>query len=273
LIVHNYERTDLMVKLKDALEKAGLANGFISHQQLAQLDQFHSRGLRATIELAATLDIAADTRVLDVGSGLGGPARYLAGTFGCQVVGVDVTASYVDAAKYLTARTGLSNKVSFECGNALALPFSDSSFDLVWTQHVAMNIENRELFYSEIARVLKQGGRFAVYDVVAGTGGPVHFPVPWSSVPDTSFLLTAEAMQKVILESGFTTLSWSDRTADGTIWFSELIAMVNSQTYVPPPLSLNLAVGSDFPMRASNLGRSLKENRARLIEAVFERAK
>ena len=141
--------------------------------------------------------ITADMSVLDVGSGIGGPARFLAATYGCQVTGVDLSEPFVDAARYLTERTGQSGQVSFQTASALELPFDDGRFDVALLQHVAMNISDRARLYREIRRVLKSGGRFATFDVVLNSGEP-HYPVPWARTPATSFLLTADATREAI---------------------------------------------------------------------------
>ena len=141
--------------------------------------------------------ITAEMSVLDVGSGVGGPARFLAATYGCRVTGVDLSEPFVDAARYLTGRTGQSGQVSFEIANALELPFDDGRFDVVLLQHVAMNISDRARLYREIRRVLKSGGRFATFDVVLNGGEP-HYPVPWARTSATSFLLTAAATREAI---------------------------------------------------------------------------
>src|SRR5262244_2762665 len=173
----HYRATGLTERLKAALAVFGPEDQRLTPQQLAALDQFHTRGLAATAELAALAGITADMSVLDVGSGVGGPARFLAATYGCRVTGVDLSEAFVDAARYLTKRTGLSGQVSFQIASALELPFDAGRFDVVLLQHVAMNISDRALLYREIRRVLKLSGRFAIYDVVLNCGDP-HYPVP-----------------------------------------------------------------------------------------------
>jgi len=174
---NHYRATGLTGRLKTPLAAFGPEDQRLSPQELAGLDQFHTRGLAATADLARLAAISASMSVLDVGSGVGGPARYLAAACGCRVTGVDLSEAFVDAARYLTARTGQSGQVSFETGDALNLPFDNGRFDAVFLQHVAMNIADRARLYREIARVLKPGGKFATYDVVVKQGEP-HYPVP-----------------------------------------------------------------------------------------------
>ncbi|HZC35057.1 MAG TPA: methyltransferase domain-containing protein, partial [Chthoniobacterales bacterium] len=188
----HYRATGLTERLKTALTAFGPEDQLLTPQQLAALDHFHTRGLTATVELAKLAGITANMSVLDVGSGVGGPARFLAATYGCRVTGLDLSEPFVDAARYLTERTGQGGQVSFETGSALELPFDDGRFDVVLLQHVAMNISDRARLYREICRVLRSAGRFATFDVVLNGGEP-HYPVPWARTPATSFLLTAAA--------------------------------------------------------------------------------
>src|SRR5882762_4067779 len=193
----HYHATGLTERLKTALSALGPENQRLTPQQLGTLDQFHTRGLAATAELAKLAGITADVSVLDVGSGVGGPARFLAATYGCRVTGVDLSEPFVDAARYLTERTGQSTQVSFQTGSALELSFDAGRFNVALLQHVAMNISDRARLYREIRRVLKTGGRFATYDIVAN-GGELHYPVPWARTLATSFLLTADATHEAI---------------------------------------------------------------------------
>jgi SAM-dependent methyltransferase len=262
----HYRATGLTERLKAVL---GPEQQRLTPQQLGALDQFHTRGLAATAELARLAGITADMSVLDVGSGVGGPARFLAANHGCHVTGVDLSEPFVEAARYLTGRTGQGGQVSFECASALTLPFGDGRFDAVFLQHVAMNIADRARLYREIRRVLKRGGRFATYDVVLNGGEPhypvPYYPVPWARTPATSFLLTAAATREAIEPAGFRTLVWQDDSEAARTWITQLRA-----AGPPPSLNLGTVMGPDFAQLAANLGRNLMEGRLGILTAVFE---
>jgi sarcosine/dimethylglycine N-methyltransferase len=262
----HYRAIGLTERLKTALAVFGPEQQRLLPQQLATLDHFHTRGLAATEELAGLAGITADMSVLDVGSGVGGPARFLAATFGCRVTGVDLSEPFVDAARYLTERTGQGGKVAFEAASALELPFDDGSFDAAFLQHVAMNIADRARLYREIRRVLRQGGRFATYDVVSITAEP-HYPVPWARTAATSFLLSAAATREAIEQAGFRTLVARDDTAAASDWFARLRA----SSPLPSP-NLGVVMGPDFAQLSANLGRNIMEGRIGILTAVFEAA-
>ena len=263
---NHYRATGLTERLKRALAVFGAEEQRLTPQQLAALDHFHTKGLAATEELARLAGITADMSVLDVGSGVGGPARFLAATFGCRVTGVDLSEPFVDAARYLTERTGQGGKVEFQAASALELPFDDGHFDAVFLQHVAMNISDRARLYHEIRRVLKRGGRFAIFDVVSTTE-ELHYPVPWARTAATSFLLTADATREAVEQAGFRTLISQDDTESAKTWFARQRA-----SGPPPSPNLGVVMGPDFAELAANLGRNLMEGRTGILTAVFEAA-
>jgi MPBQ/MSBQ methyltransferase len=182
-VAAHYTRADLGARMLAALEAAGKDLDRLSLDDLAPVDEFHLRGRPATAELADGLALASGTRVLDVGSGIGGPSRYVAATYDCRVTGVDLTEEYCRVAALLAERVGLGDRVAYRPGNALALPFPDASFTVAYTQHVAMNIEDKARLYVEVCRVIEPGGRFGLYGLLQGEGGDVVYSVPWARDP------------------------------------------------------------------------------------------
>jgi SAM-dependent methyltransferase len=186
------------------------------------------------------------------------------------VRGIDLSKSFVDAATYLAERSGLTDKITYQEGNALDLPFSSAAFDIAWTQHVAMNIADRDRLYSETFRVLRRGGHFAIFDVVAVSGESLHYPVPWARGPETSFLVTVDEMQDVLTRRGFRIATWTDCTLGGVAWFLKQEAE-RAQSSTPPLLALGAIMGPEFGQATVNLRRNLNEGRAALIQAVCEK--
>jgi ubiquinone/menaquinone biosynthesis C-methylase UbiE len=260
----HYHAPNLTDRLKAALSALGPEDRPLTVQQLSVLDQFHTRGAAATAELAKLAAIGPGMAVLDVGCGIGGPARFLAASHGCDVTGVDLSESFVETAQYLTRRAELEEHVSFQTASALELPFGDAGFDAVFLQHVAMNISDRARLYREIRRMLKPSGRFATFDVVS-KGGDLHFPVPWARTAGASFLMTADATRQAIEQAGFRTLAWQDDTETAKAWFAQL-----RESGPPPAPNLGLVVGPDFPQLLANMARNLMEGRIAILTAVFE---
>ena len=268
-VASHYACQELETVILEALVKAGKDPERLKPEDLAPIDEFHIRGRKASLELARQLQLRAQMQVLDVGCGLGGASRLLALEFGCQVTGLDLCAEYCRVASRLAERLGLAGRVSYRQGDALALPFAAAGFDLVWTQHAAMNIADKAGLYGEMWRVLKPGGTLALYDILAGPGGPVHFPVPWARDPSSSFLISPEQLRQTLETAGFEILSWRDTTETARSWFRHLGAKIAQDG--PPPLGLQLLLGPEFRQMAQNQVRNLEQDRVRLIEAIVRR--
>ena len=241
----------------------------LSPKDTAALDQFHVGGVEASERLAQLLCPSQGSYVLDVGSGLGGPSRYLAAKYGCRVVGIDITEEYCGIASKLAQDMGLQDLVEYRVGDARNLPFSDESFDLVWTQHASMNIAEKPDLYRGIFRVLKAGGRFAVHDVVQGAPAPILFPVPWARTAAISYLQTSEAMRKTIEDAGFSLMVWNDVTETASEFLDAMIS--RSRNGERPALGLDLLLGPEFPEMVRNFRQNLNEGRGGVVQAVFDR--
>lgn len=202
-IEDHYSRGGLLQTILRALPARTAGIPRLGPADLAPVDAFHIRGREATIELAGCGRLTPGLRALDVGCGIGGSARYLACEHDCRVVGVDLTAEYIDVANDLAEMVGLEHVVAFREANALDLPFANATFDIVWTEHVQMNIADKRRFYSEMSRVLVPKGRLFFHDVFQGPAGAPHYPVPWAETEAISFLATPEAVRGVLDNLGF----------------------------------------------------------------------
>jgi ubiquinone/menaquinone biosynthesis C-methylase UbiE len=256
-------RENLAEAILAALTARGADLDALTPDIVAPVDQFHGGGKPATDRLAHLAGPAAGTQVLDVGGGFGGPARTLAVEFGCLVTTVDLTASYVRAAQTLTTQMRLDDRVSHHVGNALALPFPDETFDLVWTQNSGMSIADKERLYAGFRRVLRPGGLLALQEPMTGPVQPLLYPVMWARDASTTFLRTPAEMRAVIEGAGFRLRTWDDVTA-------ETAGPATAETI--PAHSIQRLVMGDAIDKIIRIGhRNRDEGRLVSIQAVFER--
>lgn len=122
---------NLASSIAESLRRAGKDIGKLTTAALGTVDEFHIRGRKATLELAQSLNLTTASHVIDIGSGLGGPARTLAETYECRVTGIDLTQAFCEAAAILSGWVGLGDRVAFRQGNATSLPFADGQFDSI----------------------------------------------------------------------------------------------------------------------------------------------
>lgn len=265
----HYGRGDVLDSILRALRESGKDVTRLAPADLSPVDQFHIRGREATVELASRASLTPGARVLDVGCGLGGSVRYLASQYQCQVTGIDLTKEYVDTARDLADRVGLTQKVEFRHCSALDMPFDDGSFDVVWTEHVQMNIADKQAFYAEIARVLAPGGRLLFHDIFQGGGGPVLFPVPWAEDSSISFLVAPEVARDILGNLGFTIREWEDKSQLSLDWF--VAAVDKMKRSGSPPLGLHLLMGDTAKAKFENQIRNLREGRIVVVQAIAVR--
>jgi SAM-dependent methyltransferase len=261
-VADHYGSDDLVNRILSALTGIGVPVERLSADALFPFDQLHGRQLAATEEHVARLQLTPSTRVLDVGSGIGGPARYMAFTSGCSVMGIDLTDAFVTAARELTTRCGLGDRVKFQVANALAMPFADASFDAAACQYVAMNIADKTMLLREVFRVVRSGGRFMFSAVVTGKGEP-RYPLPWARDPGVSFLVSEADLRKQFGECGWRIVEWTDETP-----------LLQGSSAPPPPAVQGVRfviLGSDFGERARNFGQSIDAGALRSLLIVAER--
>lgn len=254
-------RNGLAEAILRALKAAGKDLNHLTIEDLSGMDQFHAGGKPATERLARLAELSPGMRVLDIGGGIGGPARTLAAEFGCRVSSVDLTPSYVQAAETLTAHLGLEDRVTHHVGNALQIPFGDSAFDVVLTQNSGMNIADKERLYAEFHRVLRSGGRLVLQEPMAGPVQPVIFPVMWARDASSHFLRTPDDMRELIEATGFRVRMWEDVT--------ETLSNIKAPS---PPYSIQrLVMGDDLDAISRAGKRNIDEKRYVMMQAVFER--
>jgi SAM-dependent methyltransferase len=256
-------RGGLVPVISSALAAAGLDRSALRAADLAPVDEFHIRGRAATLEIVEALGPTADSRVVDLGSGLGGPARTIAELTGCTVTGVDLTPEFCEVATALSEWTGLSDRTRFLVADATATGLPDASVDAALTVHVAMNIPDKEALYAEAFRLLVPGGRFVAYDVLQGEGGQVRYPVPWANDPSTSFLATVEEMRALLPAAGFDVTAEVDSSEESLVWFQQMRARIERDG--PPPVTFATFLGDAFGQMAANQVANLAERRIRTV--------
>jgi MPBQ/MSBQ methyltransferase len=268
-VEQHYGRGRILDSIVAALRATGKDPARLEPEDLAPVDEFHVRGREATVELARRAALKPGSQVLDVGCGLGGSARYLAAEHQCQVTGIDLTQEYVDAANALAGMVGLSDRVACRQASALAMPFADGTFDVVWTEHVQMNIADKPAFYREIGRVIRPGGMLLFHDIFEGTGGPLHYPVPWAEEASISFLAAPEEVKTTLEDLGFVFHDWVDKSEPSLQWLVSTIEKTRDSG--PPPIGTHLLMGDSARKKIENVIRNLREGRIVVYQARAEK--
>jgi SAM-dependent methyltransferase len=265
-IAEHWGKGDVYGPILAALEKAGKSLDALTVEDLAPVDHFHARGLPATVELGERLPVKPGQHILDIGCGLGGPARYFAVNFQCKVTGIDITPPFVDAANKLTALLGLQSRVAIEKGDGERLPYPDSAFDGAYTQHVTMNVADRTRFFGEAWRVLKPGAFFALTEHGLGPAGHPHYPVPWSMDGSGSYLVSPSQTRRLLESAGFEDVLVEDTGEKYLAAYNR--AMELAAQGALPALGLHILIGESASEKTRNAARNIAEGRTQPVQVV-----
>lgn len=265
-IEDHYYRPNLYEDILARLKEMNVGRDRLSRADISGVDEFHVRGAEVSKELAAAVNLR-NNKVLDVGCGIGGPCRMLADEFECAVTGIDLSHEFIITAQKLSALLGLTKKTSFLQADALNLPFADASFEVVWTQHVQMNIADKTKFYSEISRVLNDGGTFLYYDIFKQGNKEVSYPMPWAGTAGISFLEQATNIENILSGLGLIKEEITDQTEKGIVFFENLLK--KSSLAGPPKIGLNLLMGATTKDKLTNLLHALKERKIILQSGIY----
>jgi SAM-dependent methyltransferase len=258
-IRQHYGVSGILDRVNAFLLARGIDPEHPSYQDFFPFDQLHSRGAEATREHIERAGITSSMHVMDLGCGVGGCSRVIAATCGCPVTGIDLTPEFIEVARELTRRCGMAGQIEFREADALDLPFADGSFDHVWCHNVTMNIQNKRKLASEVARVLKRGGRFSCSEIGQGPGGVLVFPLPWATDASASFLVPPAIMRQAIEDGGLRILKETDISDAGVEFLKEMRA--RSERGAPPLYAIHVIMGDDFGERVRNFGRCAMEKR------------
>lgn len=265
-IAEHWGRGDVYGLIISALAKAGKPLEGLTVEDLAPVDHYHARGFPATVELADRLPIRPGDHILDIGCGVGGPARYIAQRFGCRVSGLDITEPYVQAANKLTALLRMEGQVQVLLGDGQKLPYGDACFDGAYALHVTMNVADRPRFFAEAWRVLRPGAFFALTEHGLGPEGSPHHPVPWSEDGSGAYLVTPQQTQALLQGAGFTGIEVEEAGAKYLAGYKRAVQLAERGQL--PPLGVHLLMGENAVLKMSNAARNIEEGRTRPIEVI-----
>jgi len=265
-VSQHYARRELEQAILDALAATGKDLDRLAPSDLSPVDEFHTAGRQATTDFAEKIAFPAGSRLLDIGCGIGGAARYFAEQFDCRVTGIDLTEDYIRTAEALAQRVRLAGRVTFRQASALALPFEPETFDGTYMMHVGMNIEDKAALFAEVHRVLKPGAKFGIFDIMRTGAGEIAFPVPWSTVAATSFVTAPEDYRRALELAGFEIASERNRRELAREFF--LKAARAAETGGPPPLGIHLLMQNDVRAKIANVSGGIESGVIAPVELI-----
>lgn len=268
-VSEHYEHGSLLEAIEVGLQELGLIPGTATIHDLAPVDEFHIGGRVASSHFLDQLGLTSDMRVLDIGCGLGGGARFVAETYNTRVTGIDLTAEYVETGQVLSSWVGLADQVALQQASALAMPFPDQTFDGAYMMHVGMNIEDKEQLFAEVHRVLKTGGCFGIYDIMRTGSDDPTFPVPWAAGASTSWLRGPADYRRLLEASGFAVSADNDRRDFALDFFAKVKAA--NKTGGPPPLGLHTLMQQATAEKVGNMVASITSGQIAPTEMIAQK--
>ena len=266
-VAQHYARSDLEQAILEALIASGKDIERLTPDDLSLVDEFHTGGRQATVELATQAGFGSTMHILDIGCGIGGPSRYFAVARGCRVTGIDLTEDYVHTADALAKRVGLAGRVAYRQASALSLPFEAGTFDGAYMMHVGMNIEDKQALFAEARRVLKSESLFAIYDVMRTGDGELRHPLHWATTPETSFVDGLPQYRLALDASGFEVVKESNRREFAREAFREAQARAATGTG-PAPLGIHILMKTDVAQKLANVISNLERGLIAPIELI-----
>ncbi len=271
-VAEHYTHGSLLAKITAGIESIGKTPASVTVDELAPVDEFHIGGRQASEEFTSQLGLGGNDHVLDIGCGIGGTSRFVASRFGCRVTGIDLTPEFIETGTALCKWVGLDNLVELHHGNALDMPFTEGSFDAAIMLHVGMNIADKAGLFSEVYRLLRPGAVFGVYDVMKTGNDELKYPVPWSSVPDTSALATQAQYVAALQQAGFDVIEVHNRREFAADFFAETRERMAAAGQTPPPLGVHIAMGENAPAKITNMVENIAAGCCAPVEIIARRA-
>ena len=266
-ITHHYTRGDLVEDIRTALAKIGKDVDHLTVDDLAPVDEFHVGGRQASNDFFPQLPLHDQCHVLDLGCGIGGPARFMAERFGARVTGIDLTPEFIEAGQVLNGWVGLLEQVTLMRGSAVEPEFDDAHFDVATLVHVGMNIQDKALMFSEVARVLRPGGVFGIYDVMRIGEGELDYPVPWATQSATSFLQSVEDYKRMLQAAGFEVTAERNRRDFALVFFEEMRKRIY-ETGNMSPLGIHILMGETATRKIKNMVANINSGRIAPVELI-----
>ncbi len=270
-VAEHYTHGSLLAKITAGIESIGKTPASVTVDELAPVDEFHIGGRQASEEFTSQLGLGGNDHVLDIGCGIGGTSRFVASRFGCRVTGIDLTPEFIETGTALCQWVGLDHLVELHHGNALDMPFTEGSFDAAIMLHVGMNIADKAGLFSEVYRLLRPGAVFGVYDVMKTGNDELKYPVPWSSVPDTSALATQAQYVAALQQAGFDVIEVHNRREFAADFFAETRERMAAAGQTPPPLGVHIAMGENAPAKITNMVENIAAGCCAPVEIIVRR--